>query len=126
MTPTVLIVEDDAMLAEALKDKFTRSGFVASVAKDGVEGLALAESVQPSCMILDIVMPNMHGIELLKRLRASAWGASLPVIVLTNLSAGQDVEEVKKYGVDDFYIKAHCKLDELVKRTQELSASISL
>jgi DNA-binding response OmpR family regulator len=116
MSYTVLIVEDDAMLSEALSDKFGRAGFTAQVAKDGAEGLSMAESTKPSCILLDIVMPKMHGIEMLKRMRAESWGSGIPVIVLSNLSAGQDIEEVKKYGIEEFFVKAQCKLDDLLAR----------
>ncbi len=118
----LLVVEDDAMLSEALTDTFTRAGFLVHVAKDGEEGLALAASLAPACILLDIVMPKMHGIEMLKRLRAEPWGATIPVIVLSNLSAGQDIEEVKKYHVVDFLIKAQCPLEDLVTKVKKILA----
>lgn len=117
---SILYVEDEDLLSEALSDKLTRSGFTVHVAKNGVEGLTLAQSVQPACIVLDIIMPKMHGIEMLKRLRAETWGVNIPVIILSNLSAQADVEESKKYHVKEFIIKAQCPLDDLVKKITTL------
>ena len=117
---TILCVEDEELLSDALNDKLTRSGFTVHIGKNGVEGLSLAQSIHPDCIILDIIMPKMHGMEMLKRLRAESWGATLPVLILSNLSAQPDIEESKRYHVHEFIIKAHCPLDDLVKKINAL------
>lgn len=117
---SVLFVEDEELLTEAVQDKLTRSGYTVYVAKNGIEGLEIAQSKHPDCILLDVIMPKMHGLEMLKRLRAESWGTSIPVFIFTNLSSSQDVEEAKKYNVRDFIIKAQCPLDELVQKIHRL------
>ena len=87
----ILVVEDEISLRKALADKFRREGFAVLEAKDGEEGLAVALKEQPHIILLDIVLPKMDGMTMLKKLRQeNAWGKSVPVILLTNLSADDD------------------------------------
>ncbi len=118
--PTILYVEDDPLLSEALTDKFTRDGFTILTAKNGEEGLATAVAQHPALILSDIIMPKMHGLEMLKQLRADPWGASVPVFILSNLSASPDIAEAKKYGVVEFIIKADFTLNEIVAKVSRL------
>ncbi len=90
---TVLIVEDEPSLSEALKDKFTREGFQALVARNGEEGLKMAEENIPSIILLDIVMPKMDGVTMFKKLKENQNTANIPVIFLTNLSNAEQIAE---------------------------------
>lgn len=90
---TVLIVEDEPSLSEALKDKFTREGFHALVARNGEEGLKMAEENIPSIILLDIVMPKMDGVTMFKKLKENQDTANIPVIFLTNLSNAEQIAE---------------------------------
>ena len=88
MAKKILIVEDEASLRKALVEKFQREGFETFLAFDGVEGLDQAERIQPDLILLDIIMPKMDGMTMLKKLRESGdWGKQVPVIILTNLSS---------------------------------------
>lgn len=90
---TVLIVEDEPSLSEALKDKFTREGFHTLVARNGEEGLKMAEEKIPSIILLDIVMPKMDGVTMFKKLKENQDTANIPVIFLTNLSNAEQIAE---------------------------------
>ena len=82
--PKILIIEDEKVLSEMYKTKFSKEGFTALQAFDGVEGLSKAFSDKPDLILLDIIMPKKHGLDVLASLQKDDWGKSVPVIVLTN------------------------------------------
>ena len=103
----ILIVEDERPILEPLVDKFTREGFEISVAHDGEEGLKSALEKHPDLIILDIVMPKMDGMTMLKKLREDdTWGRHARVILLTNLSVDDEmmhkIKEFHKRGKEKF------------------------
>jgi DNA-binding response OmpR family regulator len=101
--PKVVIVEDDAAMAAALKDGFTYEGYEIEVARDGEAGLKLAREASPDVVILDVMLPKMSGLDVCKRLRAE--GSVLPIIMLT--ARGQEIDKVVglKLGADDYVTK---------------------
>jgi DNA-binding response OmpR family regulator len=115
--PTVLIVEDDEAMAVALKDGFAYEGFEATVARDGAAGMKLATSGRHDVIILDVMLPKVSGLEILKRIRAE--GHSVPVIMLT--ARGQEIDKVLglKMGADDYVTKPFGFM-ELMARVQAL------
>lgn len=115
---TVLIIEDDSVLLWALVKTLTKEGFVVHKATDGEAGLELAIREHPDLILLDIIMPKMDGITVLKKLRADRWGKKVPVIVLTNLSAADAATDVGKRS-QDFLIKAEWKLTDVVAKVKE-------
>jgi len=100
-------------------DKFSRQGFEVIKAVNGQDGLSSALTEHPDLILLDLLLPIMDGIDLLKKLRADKWGKSVPVIVLTNLSEARKVSEVVDIGIDDFLIKTDWKLEDLVKKVEK-------
>lgn len=125
MPTIVLVVEDDDPCLKALVDKLTREGYKVSQAKNGAEGLALALAEKPDLILLDIIMPRVDGLEMLKQLRADAdWGKNVPVMVLSNLSAEDDKikASIAEYGVKDYLLKADWSLNNVVKKVQEVLA----
>lgn len=115
----ILLVEDENILASTLNSNLISAGFSTIVAKDGEEGLALALSEKPDLILLDIVLPKMDGITLLKKLREDAWGKSVPVIVLSNLGAVGSVAESVVSGVQDYLVKVDWKIEDVIKRVRE-------
>ncbi len=119
---TILLVEDEASQRKALAEKFTREGFSVLEAKDGVEGLAVALKAQPDLILLDIVMPKMDGMTMLKKLRQkNAWGKTVPVILLTNLSA--DSEDINKGIAENepayYLVKSDWSINDVVAKARE-------
>ena len=115
--PRVLIVEDDASMAVALKDGFEYEGYAVSVAKDGVTGLKLASEATPDLLILDVMLPRMSGLDVCRQIRSE--GNKLPIIMLT--SRGQEIDKVLglKLGADDYITKPFGFL-ELMARVEAL------
>ncbi len=109
----ILIVDDEKVLLELLVSKMKQNGFAAIGARDGDEGLQTALAERPDLILLDIVMPKMDGITVLKKLRQDKWGKNVPVIVLSNLNTAEAVEKSLENGVYDYLVKVDYSLDDL-------------
>ncbi|MBZ9578556.1 response regulator [Patescibacteria group bacterium] len=116
---TILVVEDDVSTLRALVDTFTSEGFHVLKAKNGEEGLKLALKEHPDLILLDIIMPKMDGMTMLKKLRKDEWGKNVRVVILTNLSAAEKTAEALESRVYDYFIKTNWTLEKLVKRVKE-------
>ena len=120
---TILIVEDDSPTLDVLVDKLTLEGFNTLQARDGEEGLLIANRDHPDILLLDIIMPKMNGLEVMKRLRAeSTWGKNVPVILLTNVSPD---EEKTKRSVSEsepayYLIKTDWSISDVIKKVREI------
>ena len=115
----LLIVEDDLALAKALVGKFSKENFQLLEAKNGEEGLKLALDKKPDLILLDIVMPRMDGISMLKELRQDDWGKGVPVIILSNLADAQDNSEIIQEHIVDYLIKTDWSLEDIVKKVTD-------
>lgn len=113
----VLIVEDDPSMAIALRDGFEFEGYTVTVAKDGPTGFRLASEKDLDIIILDVMLPQMSGLDVCKKLRNA--GNSIPIILLT--ARGQEIDKVLglKTGADDYVTKPFSFM-ELVARVEAL------
>lgn len=112
----ILIVEDESSLLLVLHDRLQEDGFKILQAKNGAEALALSLAEHPDLILLDLLMPVMDGISMLKVLREDAWGKNAKIMVLTNLGGEEKLEEAKALGVTDYLIKADWKIEEVVQK----------
>ncbi len=119
MSKKILIAEDDELLAKALAVSLEESGYKVFSAYDGEEALFLAEKNLPDLILLDINMPKMDGLSMLKEMRATAWGKGIKVIILTNLNDENRVFEALKNSVFSYLIKSDWDLDKIVKRVKD-------
>lgn len=116
--PKIAIIEDDQAISQMYRFKFEAEGFDVETAENGKLGLELAESMKPDIILLDLMMPEMTGDQMLTKLRATAWGKDIKVIVLTNMGEQEVPESVKKQGVSAVILKANMtprQVAELVK-----------
>ncbi|MDD5147191.1 MAG: response regulator [Candidatus Daviesbacteria bacterium] len=120
MKKQILIIEDEQVLLELLSDKFKDSGFVVSEATSAEDGIKKALQDLPDLILLDILLPKMDGLTMLKKLRQDPWGETVPVIVLSNLSDQKKVSEAIEIGVYDFLVKSEVKLADIVKQVREV------
>lgn len=116
---TILIAEDDALLRAALYEKLTREGFTVRIARDGEECVEEAFESYPDLILLDILMPNMSGLAVLKRLRADPWGKTVKVIFLTNTTDAQHAVEEDPYLADGYLIKSNTRIRDVVTNIRE-------
>src|SRR6266568_7326284 len=112
---TILIVEDEDVLRYLLVEMLGSEGYSTYQAGNGKVGLELALKHHPSLILLDIIMPIMNGVEMLKLLRQDAWGKTAHIILLTNLSDAEGIESAKAYGVTDYLVKSDWSLENLAE-----------
>jgi DNA-binding response OmpR family regulator len=123
MTPTkqkIAIVEDDAAISQMYRIKFEAEGFEVETAENGKLGLKLAETMHPDIILLDLMMPEMNGHDMLQSLRATPWGAQIKVIILTNMGEQEAPPDIRDLGVSNFILKADMtprQVAEIVKQT---------
>ena len=119
----VLIVEDEEVLLNALSEKFKREGFEAYEAVNGEVGLETAKKEHPDLILLDLLMPVMDGLAMLKELRElDNWGKQVPVIILTNLSPEGNIaiDNMAKYEPAYYFLKTDWKIDDLVEKVKSV------
>src|SRR3989344_8083810 len=98
----LLITEDEPALRYVLRDKLSNIGFKVFEAADGEEGLAVALKERPDLILLDLLMPKMDGISMLKKLREDEWGKKVKVLVLTNLEDTNKISEAIEHGAEEY------------------------
>jgi len=119
----ILLVEDDRFLRRACEVGLRQRGFAVSSAVDGEEALRALSGEAPDLVLLDLLMPKVTGLEVLRTLRADERTRDLPVLVLSNSSREQDVAEIQQLGVSGYYVKADLSLQELGDRVERLLKS---
>ena len=102
--------------------KFRESGFLVDVAKGGGEALEKAKAVNPDVILLDIVMPQLDGFEVLRSLKKEKYAEGAIIVILTNLGQKEDVERGLALGANDYIIKAHFTPSEVVNKVKSLLA----
>ncbi len=118
MNECVLIIEDEVDVRDAMADAITQAGYEVITANDGDEGIKLAFERHPNLILLDLVMPVMDGHEFLSRLREDPWGKEAKVLVITSMDDINNVVSAHEGKIEDYIIKAHTSLDELVKHVR--------
>ena len=117
----ILIVEDDEYVRGALIERLKSERFDLVTAGDGEEGLRMALAERPDLILLDIIMPKMDGMTMMKKLRESGdWGKTVPIILLTNLNADEDI--LKGIAADEpsyYLVKVDWTLDQIAEKVKE-------
>lgn len=117
------IIEDDQAISQMYRMKFEAEGYEVETAANGKLGFELIDKMRPDIILLDLMMPEMTGDEMLVKLRATEWGKKIKVIILTNMGEQEAPDVVKTLDVRRFIIKAEMtprQVAEMVKN--ELAA----
>ena len=120
MTQRVLLVEDEPNIVVSLRYLLTRAGFEVDVEDNGARALAAALDDPPDVAVLDVMLPEMNGFEVLESLRADPRCAGLPVLMLTAKGQTEDRERAIRAGANRFVTKPFSNA-ELVAVVQELA-----
>ncbi len=104
--PVILIIEDDPILSKMYSEKFRNEGFEVLTAMDGESGLDMAIKNKIDMILLDVMLPRVSGIDLLKKLREHEKGKNTLVVVLTNLADPDEKKRALNLGVKDYLVKA--------------------
>lgn len=111
----IVIVEDNAALADLYKTRMELEGYNCLVANDGIAGLYLVQSEMPDLVLLDLMVPAIAGDEVLRRMRASDWGRDIKVLILSNLNEADAPSGLRDLGIVDYLVKMDTTDDELEK-----------
>ena len=115
----IAIIEDDQAISQMYRFKFEAEGYSVETAENGRLGLELVEKFAPDMVLLDLMMPEMTGDEMLTLMRVQPWGKTIKVIILTNKGEQEIPESVKAQGVSAVVLKADMtprQVAELVKQ----------
>lgn len=102
----ILIIEDDPLISKMYAEKLARDGFQTEIAGNGTDGLKKLKASPPDLVILDIMMPQMSGIEVIDEMKKDTQLENIPIIVLSNLSESPDIEKAKKRGIKEYLVKS--------------------
>lgn len=119
MPKKILLIEDEAALQKTFGDVLGQEGYNIVGAMDGETGLNMAKTEKPDLILLDLVLPKMHGFEVLKQLKEDEETKDIPIIVLTNLEAMGDVERALELGATTYLVKASYTLEEVVQKIKK-------
>lgn len=119
-TKQILLVEDDRFLRRACAAGLRQRGWTVLTAVDGEEALRMVQSERIDLVLLDMLMPKLHGLDVMRALKAEERTQSIPVLVLSNSSRERDVQEIMKLGAVGYLVKANLSLQELGNRVAEL------
>ena len=115
----ILIVEDEEFLLDLYEKKLEEVGFEVVKAGNGREGLSLTQLELPDLILLDILMPQTDGYEMLKKVKAGSKIKNIPVVIFSNLSQREEIEKGLKLGAKDYIIKTSVTPSEMVSKVKE-------
>ena len=120
MLKKILVVEDEQILLRALNVELLSQGFEVLSAKDGETGLRLINEEKPGLVLLDLILPKMHGFEVLKAIKSNEDTKEIPVIILSNLGQDSDIKKGLELGAVGYFVKASTDLSELSKKINKI------
>ncbi len=104
---TIILVEDDPKLAEIYKTRLEALGYRCFVAYNGIIALYFIQKDKPDLVLLDLMIPDLSGAEVLATMRRSSWGKDIPVYVISNLSEEQAPAGLRDLGIVGYSVKAN-------------------
>lgn len=116
----ILVVDDDPAFSAVMKDELTSEGFVVDTAKDGRSGLQKTLKDMPDLVILDLMMPFMDGLEMLREVRADERCKDINVMLLTQVGDKDKVAKAVELGVAGYLIKADYTTPEIIAKVKDL------
>lgn len=121
----ILIIDDDMFLLEMYSLKFDEAGFDLEIAKSGEEAIEKLSSKEyiPDVILLDVLMPTLNGFEFLKKIKENHIAPKTKIIILSNLSQKEEIEQGMSLGADDYIVKAHHTPTEVMEKVKQLISS---
>jgi len=116
MAKKILLIEDEKLMIELLEKKLIQEGYKISVAKDGKEGLDKMNETRPDLILLDIIMPQMGGFEVMEKMNKDTDLKKIPVIVISNSGQPVELDRAKRLGARDWLIKTEFDPQEVVDK----------
>jgi len=118
----VLIIEDDQLIANIYRNKFLVEGYQVEIALDGESGLETTRIFHPDVILLDLILPKMSGVDVIKQVRAELDFARVPIIVLSNTYLTNMIQEAWKAGATKCLSKVNCSPKEVLDIVRQAMA----
>ncbi|MCP6719935.1 MAG: response regulator [Patescibacteria group bacterium] len=115
---TILLVEDEPLLGNLLKQRLEKEKFIVNLARDGEEALKVLKSIKPDLVLLDIILPKVSGFELMEILKDDPSYNQAPIVIISNLGQESDVEKGQVLGAIGYFVKAKMSIEDLVKKVK--------
>lgn len=119
MPKTILFIEDESALQKTIRDLLKGEGYEMISALNGEVGLRLAKEKKPDLILLDLILPRVHGFDVLKKLKENPETKEIPIVVLTNLEGLGDVDKAIALGAKTYLVKAQYTLQEVVEKIEK-------
>lgn len=116
----ILFIEDEHNLQEVFKDFLGKKGYKIISAFDGKTGIEIAEKEVPDLILLDLILPRIDGINVLKQIKKIPGLKDVPVIVLTNLESAETIERIIELGAKTYLVKDQYSLEEIEQKIKEI------
>jgi DNA-binding response OmpR family regulator len=116
----ILLVEDEAALQKTLGEALRKKGYEVKSALDGGLGLRLAKKEEPNLILLDLMLPKMHGLDVLRALREEKKTKNIPVVILTNMEDINEIETAIELGATTYLVKSNYNLDEVLDKIDKI------
>ena len=114
----ILLAEDDKFISRAYKDGMERAGFEMIIAFDGIEAIEKINREKPDLILLDLIMPDKNGFEVLEEIKMDDGLKNIPVVILSNLGQDSDIEKGKALGAADYLIKSNLSMKEVIEKVR--------
>ena len=116
----ILFIEDEPSLQKTFGEILKQEGYEVVSALDGETGLRLVKEKKPDLILLDLILPEMNGFDVLKKIKEDPEIKEIPVIVLTNLEGVADVDKAIELGATTYLVKAQYNLEEVVGKIKKM------
>ena len=116
----ILFIEDEQSLQKTFGDVLKKEGYKIISALDGETGLRLVKSEKPDLVVLDLVLPRIHGLEVLEEIKKDSETKKIPVIILTNIEGAKDVERALELGATTYLVKTSYALKDIVNKIKKI------
>lgn len=121
----ILIIDDEKEIIEIFKNKLGKSGHQVLSSPEGEEGIELAQKEKPDIVLLDIIMPQINGLDVLKKLKEDEETKNIPVYILTNLPPELGKTEARKLGAEKYLFKAENEPTKVVAMIEKLNQKLN-
>jgi DNA-binding response OmpR family regulator len=109
----IVIVEDNANLADIYKTRLELLGYICFIGYNGITGLYFIQQEIPDLVLLDLMIPDIPGDQVLRTMRTSDWGKDIKVLVVSNLNESEAPSNLRDLGIEDYIVKANMTDDQI-------------
>lgn len=106
-------------MLNVLKDRFEAEGWAVTIAKDGIETMEAVKKSKFNLILLDLLMPNKDGFEVLQEVRDNPELKNMAIVVLSNLGADEDIKKALDLGANDYFVKTQHPMSEIVEKANK-------